>query len=263
MKKYFTIIIILVFTSCKKVDFNPNLIREFSIQSISNGANYKIKVGLPENFDPSTQKYETIYVLDGDENFEFVAEKCKEISENLSTSNILVIGIGYGRDRSIDYTPTETDEGEGGANHFMAFIRNELIPRIESDYGADSTRNSRILLGHSFGGLFGAYAFTNYNLIFGNYIMLSPSIWYDNEILLRFEQETRSDNNENQQLVFMGLGELENSGRMLAPYEAFYQRLNNNYPYMKIVSNLEKNLNHMGSKNPNIVKGLNYYFQNR
>jgi predicted alpha/beta superfamily hydrolase len=264
MKKLIPILMILAIASCKKQEVvSPNLVREFSIQSTSANANYAIKVALPENYNPSQQKYAAIYVLDGEENFDFVAEQCKKLSSDYSISNILVVSIGYGNDRSMDYTPSQASEGGGGAEKFMHFIKDELIPKMESDYGADTLRQSRTILGHSFGGLLVAYAFTNFNNVFGNYLMLSPSIWYDNEIMLRLEQENRENNKKNQQLVFMGLGEMENSGRMPAPYEAFHQRLQNNYSDMKITSHLEPHLDHMGSKNPNIIEGLKFYFQNR
>ena len=99
-----------------------------------------------------------------------------------------MVSIGYGYDRALDYTPTKAKEGDGGADKFMAFIKDELIPKMELDFGADTLRKNRIIIGHSFGGLFAAYAFTNYNNVFGNYIMLSPSLWYDNEILFQMEQ---------------------------------------------------------------------------
>ena len=263
MKKLFAIILLLALVSCKKEDFNPELTREFSIQSSSTGANYIIKVALPENYNSETQKYATVYVLDGEENFNLVAENCNTISRDLATSNVLVVSIGYGNDRAVDYTPTDVAEGGGGAEMFMHFIKDELMPKMEIDFGADSSRKNKTILGHSFGGLLGAYAFTKFNEVFGNYIMLSPSIWYDNEIILKYEKEYRDRNKENHQLVFMGLGEMENMGRMLAPFQAFYETLKNNYPEMKITKNLEAHLDHGGSKNPNIVKGLNFYFQNR
>lgn len=263
MKNLIPIILLLVFVSCKKEEFNPDLVKEFSIQSTSNGAIYNIKVALPDNYNPSAQKYASIYVLDGEDNFDFVAVKCKNISDDLSTSKVMVVSIGYGHDRSVDYTPTKTSDGDGGAEKFMLFLKTELIPKMEIDFGADTLRKSRTILGHSFGGLFAAYAFTNFNNVFGNYIMLSPSIWYDNEIMLRLEQENRDLNKNYHQLVFMGLGGLENQGRMLAPFMAFYQRLQNNYPDIQIKRHFESNLDHMGSKNPNIIEGLNFYFQNR
>lgn len=262
MKKFIFILLIILSASCKKEVFSPALTEEFTIQSTSNGAKYNIKVALPQNYSPETQKYAAIYVLDGEEIFDFVAENCRKISTDFATSNILVVGIGYGNDRSFDYTPSKANEGGGGADKFMLFIKNELIPEIENEYSADTLRINRILLGHSFGGLCGSYAFTNYNNVFANYIILSPSLWYDNEMILKLEQESRDINKNNYQLVFLGLGELE-PGRMLAPFQAFYQILKNNYPDIKIKSHFEPQLNHRGSEKPNIIEGLNYYFKNR
>ncbi len=257
------IMLLFLFDSCQKEEFDPLLTKEFSIQSTANGATYTIKVGLPADYDPSVEKYATIYVLDGEENFDFVSNKCKEISSENGVSNVLVISIGYGKDRSIDYTPTKISSETGGAPQFLNFIETQLIPEMEQNYGADTARSSRVILGHSYGGLFGAYAFSTNNKLFGNYILLSPSLWFDNLISLQFEKDNRDDNRNSTQLVFMGIGEAENSGRMQAPFEAFYQALRHNYAHINLGKNLEENLDHMGSKNPNIIKGLNYYFKNR
>lgn len=263
MKKIITILLLLAFVSCKKEDFKAEFTREFAIQSTSTGANYTIKVALPQNYNSELQKYATIYVLDGEENFDLVAMNCQIICSERSSTNVLVVSIGYGNDRAVDYTPTDVAEGGGGAEKFMHFIKDELMPKMEMDFGADSSRKSKTILGHSFGGLLGAYAFAKFNDVFGNYLMLSPSLWYDNEIVLKYEKENRSENKKSHQLVFLGLGEMENSGRMLAPFEAYYQQLQNNYPDLIIKKSLEPHLSHGGSKNPNIIKALNFYFQNR
>jgi uncharacterized protein len=267
MKTLIPVMLILFMTSCQKEVFSPDLTRDFSILSTSNGAKYNIKVAVPQNYSPETQKYATIYVLDGEENFSFVADKCNSISRDFATSNVLVVSIGYGNDRAVDYTPVKGGggavKGGGGAEKFMLFIKNELIPKMENEYGAEPLRMNRTILGHSFGGLFGAYAFANHNEVFGNYLLLSPSLWYANEIVFKLEQENRTNNKNNPQLVFLGLGGMENSGQMLAPYKAFIQLLQNNYPQLEISSHIEPHLNHMGSKKPNIVEGLNFYFENR
>lgn len=255
-------IISLQITSCKKEKFNVELTKEFEIHSNSTQANYTIRVGLPSDYS-ADKRYPTIYVLDGESDFAYVANQCKEISDNKGVQNAIVVGIGYGNNRALDYTPTKANEGSGGAQQFMDFIKNELIPKIEQDYSSDTTRASRVILGHSFGGLFCAYAFTQFNNVFGNYLILSPSLWYDNEVLLRYEQNNRSANAAQRQLVFMGIGKLENSGRMQVPFEAFYQRLNSNYQNIKLVKNVEKDLDHMGSKAPNIKESLCFYFNNR
>jgi uncharacterized protein len=267
IKRAFTItsalLLLLVLGSCKKEVFNSGLTKAFILQSAVDGASYNIKVGLPANYNPSGEKYAAIYVLDGEENFDFVANQCKEISEKYAAKNILVVGIGYGKDRSIDYTPTKVSPVTGGGEQFLHFIETQLILKIEQDYSADTTRDSRVILGHSYGGLFGGFAFSTGNKVFGNYILLSPSFWFDNLVALQQEKDNRANNRNRKQLVFMGIGEAENNGRMQAPFEAFYKTLHDNYPNIKLAKNTEKNLDHVGSKNPNIVKGLNYYFQNR
>lgn len=255
------IAVLVVLASCSEEVFNPALVREFKLQSQTNGAMYTITVGLPSGYDPATQKYAAIYLLDGEEDFDFVANKCKEISASHSKTNAIVVGIGYGNDRSIDYTPTKTSSATGGAPDFMKFIEDQLIPKIEADFSADTTRMSRALLGHSYGGLFGAFVFTVRNKLFGNYLLLSPSLWFDNEVTLLLEKEKRSANKDQQQLVFLGIGQMENSGRMQAPFEAFYKILNENYSNTTVSRNMEKDLDHMGSKNPNIISALNYFFE--
>lgn len=267
IKKLFTTTIViasvLLLASCKKETFNSGIVKEFTLQSNANGASYEIKVGVPANYNPSAAKYATVYVLDGKEIFEFVANRCKDIADKQAQQNVLVVSIGYGKDRSIDYTPTKVSDVTGGAPQFLNFIETQLIPRIEKDFNADTTRAGRVILGHSYGGLFGGCAFAASNNTFGNYILLSPSFWFDNLVALQLEKDYRNFNKNKKQLVFMGIGEAENFGRMQAPFEAFYQTLQTNYTNIKLAKNSEKNLDHMGSRNPNIEKGLNFYFLNR
>ena len=257
------ILMVFLLGSCTKEEFISGETKEFTLKSAANSASYDIKVGLPANYNPTVERYATIYVLDGEEIFEFVANRCKEISDNYDLKNVLVVSIGYGKDRSIDYTPTKVSSVTGGAPEFLNFIETQLIPKMEQDYQADTARDSRIILGHSYGGLFGGYAFSVNNAVFGNYIMLSPSFWFDDLITLQMEKANRVINKARKQLVFMGIGEAENYGRMQAPFEAFYQGLRDNYSNTKLSKNIVKNLDHMGSRNPNIEKGLDYYFRNR
>ena len=253
----------VVLSSCQDEEFDPALTRTFTVESSSVGATYPIQVALPANYNSVGDKYSTIYVLDGDQDFDLVANTCKGLSDEYGVSNVIVVSIGYGRDRSIDYTPTESGSSTGGAPEFLAFIESELIPKIEHDFHVETTRKSRVILGHSYGGLFAAYTFAVNNKVFGNYIMLSPSLWFDNEISMILEKQNRIDNKDIRQLVFMGIGEAENSGRMQAPFEAYYQILQHNYSDIRLSQNREDNLSHMGSKDPNIIKGINFYFQNR
>lgn len=258
------IMLLFLLGSCTKDElFKSGVVKEFTLQSTANGATYDIKVGLPANYNSSGEKYATIYVLDGKEIFGFVANRCQEISDQYALKNVLVVSIGYGKDRSIDYTPTKMSSVTGGAPQFLNFIETQLIPKMEQEYAADTSRDGRVILGHSYGGLFGGYAYCVNNKVFGNYIMLSPSFWFDNFVALQMEKDNRTNNKNRKQLVFMGIGQNEEADRMLAPFEQFYQKLRDNYNNIKLEKKIEKNTSHMDSRNPNIIKGLTYYFLNR
>ncbi|MEO0561987.1 MAG: alpha/beta hydrolase-fold protein [Chloroflexota bacterium] len=73
----------------------------------------------------------------------------------------------------------------GDAPRFLAFIQQELVPFIESTYRADPAR--RVLAGHSYGGLFGAYALFAAPGFFQTSIIGSPYLAYDDRVL--FKQE--------------------------------------------------------------------------
>lgn len=256
--------LLLLLGSCTKDEIvKSGVVKEFTLQSTANGAIYQIRVGLPGNYNPSIEKYATIYVLDGKEIFGFVANRCQEISDQYALKNVLVVSIGYGKDRSIDYTPTKVSSVTGGAPQFLNFIETQLIPKMEQDYHAETTRESRAILGHSYGGLFGGYVFAVNNKVFGNYIMLSPSFWFDNYAPLQMEKDNRVKNKTAKHLVFMGIGANEEGDRMLAPFDTFYQSLYTHYSNIKLAKNIENNTGHMNSRNPNIIKGLTYYFLNR
>ncbi|MCU0398818.1 MAG: alpha/beta hydrolase-fold protein, partial [Cyclobacteriaceae bacterium] len=102
------LILSVLLSSCNEEIFDPALTRTFTIESSSIGATYPIQVALPENYNTSGEKFSTIYVLDGEQDFDLVASTCKSLSDRYSVRNVLVVSIGYGRNRSIDYTPTKT-----------------------------------------------------------------------------------------------------------------------------------------------------------
>jgi predicted alpha/beta superfamily hydrolase len=125
---------------------------------------------------------------------------------------MVIVGIGYPTTdlgdlfalRMRDYTPTvdvafvdgfaenmglpltRLPRSSGGANHFLTFLRSELFQLIEANYQGDPRR--RILSGWSFGGLFGLYTLFRHPETFSDYLILSPSIWWDEKVILREEE---------------------------------------------------------------------------
>jgi predicted alpha/beta superfamily hydrolase len=86
----------------------------------------------------------------------------------------LIVGIAYGsfdpaiNRRDVDFTAPATDAvgGEGGAQAFQSFLKEELLPEIDRRYRTRPDR--RVLFGQSRGGSFVLYsAFTEPDLFWG------------------------------------------------------------------------------------------------
>ena len=124
-----------------------------------------------------------IYVLDGQAQFKTVVDALSELGENRH----LVIGVGNIWLRDRDYTPTRVSPSasvdaaaaavSGGGERFFAHLANELLPYVDSRYPAGS---SRILIGHSLGGLLAVNILLNHPGVFGRFVVIDPSLWWDN-----------------------------------------------------------------------------------
>src|SRR5690606_7369854 len=117
--------------------------------------------------------------------------------------NIMFVGISWqtgatpALSRQRDYTPTASSPGfkdlSGEASKHFDFIRNDGSPYIENHYSTDAANRTDV--GNSFGGLFGRYIFLNQPTTFKNYIIGSPSIWWDHKYILDVEARTKFDKN--------------------------------------------------------------------
>jgi hypothetical protein len=64
----------------------------------------------------------------------------------------------------------------GGAEKFLGFVGDELIPWVNARYPTDSMR---VLVGHSLGGLFAAYALSRRPELFTGWVLMEPSLWWN------------------------------------------------------------------------------------
>jgi uncharacterized protein len=164
-----------------------------TIQSAELNEQRLLNVYLPEGYTTTdTIKYPVIYLLDGsaDEDFIHIAGLVQFASfpwVKLLPPTIVVGIANVDRKRDFTYKPTDTSftkefPTSGQSNHFIRFIEKELQPFIETQY---RTNNERTLIGQSFGGLLAAEIAVKQPALFNNYIIISPSLWWDNESLLR------------------------------------------------------------------------------
>src|SRR6185437_5822956 len=134
--------------------------RTLQIQSTILKEIRSVTISKPDGYDRGTDRYPVLYVLDGEWNFEYTAAIVHFLSENEFTPEMIVVGINSGGNahRTRDLTPRSQSEidnrfspGNGGADAFLSFLVHELLPYIDRNH---RTRPYRIVVGHSFGGLF-------------------------------------------------------------------------------------------------------------
>lgn len=179
------------------------------------GIPYELTITLPPDYDPENE-YKILYYLDAWW-FKDLIPGCYRLKSlsNKSVENnleeLILVGISsvgtdedWNRQRNMDFTPSKSlmklsikqgnveinEKTTGGAEKFLIFLKDEVIKSIEGQYKVDSS--SRTIFGHSFGGLFGFYAYLNENSLFSNYILISPSIWWNqSELLANKEYNSR------------------------------------------------------------------------
>jgi predicted alpha/beta superfamily hydrolase len=161
--------------------------------------NRPIEVYLPKEFEKDAgQRYETLYVLDGDWNTQIVINIVTFLRQVGFIPPVIVVSVpnivseqGNSRDR--DFTPTTvvTDRPQsGGAADFLSFLKTELVPYIDQHY---PTNQVHLVHGHSLGGLFLVYALLHEPTLFDGYLILDPSMWWDKHVLDAALEETLAD----------------------------------------------------------------------
>jgi predicted alpha/beta superfamily hydrolase len=121
----------------------------------------------------------------------------------------IVVGIAN-VDRRRDFTFPTTIEADkkrypttGHSDKFIAFIENELQPYIEKKYRANG---SRTIIGQSLGGLLATEILLKNPTLFSKYIIISPSLWWDNGSLLNQSSPLLQDTFSQKTAIYIGVG---------------------------------------------------------
>jgi len=153
-----------------------------------------LNIYLPHGYSKdSIKKYPVIYLLDGSIDEDFIHISGLVQFGSFSWINILpetiVVGISN-IDRKRDFTfPTVVKEHikefptTGKSEKFIKFIEKELQPFIAENY---NTTSEKTLIGQSLGGLLATEILFKKPDLFTNYIIISPSLWWNEESLLAY-----------------------------------------------------------------------------
>ena len=139
----------------------------------------------PPKYKSGKEAYPLLMLQDPESEFTLAAAAVDILSESGRIPPMIIVGI-KNSNRFRDMTPSRpakaVGESAGGADKFLAFIADELLPTIDRTY---RTRPYRVLVGHSLGGLFAVYALMNRPDVFQGYIAISPSLWWDDQALVK------------------------------------------------------------------------------
>lgn len=151
-----------------------------------------LSIYLPEGYSEiDTTRYPVIYLLDGsaDEDFIHIVGLVQFNSFEWIhlVPKSIVVGIAT-VDRRRDFTfPTSIQEDKknypttGQSARFISFLEKELQPYIEQKY---KTNDSKTIIGQSLGGLLETEILFTKPRLFNKYIIVSPSLWWDNGSIL-------------------------------------------------------------------------------
>jgi len=149
-----------------------------------------LNIYLPEGYDQDVAaRYPVIYLLDGSatEDFVHISGIVQFLTMIGRMPKTIIVGIAN-VDRKRDFTfPTTVEKDRkdfpttGGSEKFMSFLEKELLPFIDRKY---RTSPDRTIIGQSLGGLFATEILLKKPGLFTDYIIVSPSLWWNKESLL-------------------------------------------------------------------------------
>jgi predicted alpha/beta superfamily hydrolase len=192
----------------------------------------RLMISLPRNYDSRTKEsFPVIYLLDADYSFAVARNELRHFTDRGQLKEAIVIGIGYPgagndidlyhRTRVRDYTPTYMkgsgygpgqDELSGHAREFLGVLEGELLPDIDRRFRTDPS--ARMLVGHSYGGLFATWTMLTRPGLFRDYVIVSPSLWYDDKTIFRLADAYIAANKDLAAHVFYGVGSFEGGGSL-------------------------------------------------
>lgn len=224
------------------------------------GEDRTLNIYLPGNYDTS-KPYPVMYVLDGSMNEDFIhiTGLVQFFNMTFSMPDCIIVGIAN-VDRKRDFTfHTELKDLKkdypttGHSEKFIRFIESELQTYISRQY---KTTGTRYLIGQSLGGLLATEILLKKPGLFSHYLIVSPSLWWDNESLLKEAPALLSKQESPETFVYVSVGKGEDK-IMQREANEFYSLLQKaNKPTLKTAYKLMTEDNHATILHRSLYEGL-------
>ncbi len=161
---------------------------------------YRTIVYLPPNYEKCPNRsYPVLYLQDGQNVFDgqtsfirgqewFVDETAEWMIRTGQIEPLIIAAIYNAGDARIDeYTPSidESLQRGGKADAYLEFLITEIKPFIDRQFRTRRTAINTGIGGSSLGGLLSLYAGLKHPGVFGKLAVMSPSLWWDQERILK------------------------------------------------------------------------------
>ncbi len=162
------------------------------------------------------RRYPVLYLHDGSNVYiewriDETAKRLVEAREIEPVIIVLVPNGGTTQDRLEDYTPTRPASPPnarfgGKADAYGRFLVEELKPLIDRQYRTAKDAANTGLGGASLGGLVTLYLGLEHPDVFGKLAVMSPSVWWDDELIVRKVKKLKARTTAR---IWLDAGELE------------------------------------------------------
>lgn len=273
-------------------DVRPYTLKDTEVRKItsrSQGRSYDVLVSFPESYrDNPNHRFPVVFVADANYAFPLMRSLAARVgSHGAGLEDFVLVGLAYAEgdtpeySRRRDYTPTVPRDGDytsdmpgrtpafGGAAAYQTFIHDEVFPLVARHYRVDMGR--KIFAGHSYGALLGTQILLTQPTMFSHYILSSPSLWFDDKVLMGREGDYARAHGDMVAEVFLTAGSFETiasdssdrrynqTADLVRDMQAFHRQLQaRNYPGLRIQSQVLAGEDHL-SGNPNaFTRGLKW-----
>ena len=184
---------------------SPHLIKHegFSSRVLRNRRD--LIIYLPPGYDTEPgRQYPVLYLHDGQNLFDgatsfipgmdwHVGQTADQCIQEGRVEPLIIVGIyNAGKQRLGEYTPTRAPKlGGGRANRYAKFLLDEVRPFVKGNYRVREGIANTGIGGSSLGGLVSLYLGLREPKIFGKIAALSPSVWWNERVILRFASAAR------------------------------------------------------------------------
>jgi predicted alpha/beta superfamily hydrolase len=209
-----------------KVQFPTSAVHEVPSAA---GRRYQVWVDLPPSYAQSDKPLPVVFVLDPQWAFPTVRSIRTLVGQRgRNIEDFILVGLTYDQDtpgqegQRRDYTPTDprlkpgarpgqyTAPNYGEAEAYRQYIETAVFPLIAAHYRADMAR--KVLIGHSYGALFGFHVLFTRPEMFSGYVFGSPSLWFDQQLMFQREEAWARTRREIPARIHMVTGAYETIG---------------------------------------------------